>query len=202
MMGPAPLRCVFAILTAARTGEVRKATWRELDLDNAVWTVPGNRMKAGKLHRVPLAPEVVALLKAHRPEQVEPGAIVFPTVTGKAPSDMTLSAVVRRMNEPAEGAGPDVPPAWCDLEGRAVVPHGFRATFKGWSLAAGYPDPLSELALAHTDKDKVRAAYAREDMLEQRRPMMDAWAEHCVNSSSTAARLAADWVQHVRASRE
>jgi len=69
--------------------------------------------------------------------------------------------------------------------------HGFRATFKGWSLAASYPDPLSELALAHSDKDKERAAYAREDMLKQRRPMMDAWGEHCAKAPSAAASFAA-----------
>lgn len=190
--GAGALALRFAILTAARTGEVRKATWRELDLDSAIWAVPGSRMKAGKLHRVPLAPEVVALLKAHRPEEVEPGAVVFPTVTGKAPSDMTLSAVVRRMNEPAGGASPDAAPAWCDLEGRAVVPHGFRSTFKAWTLARAFPDHLSERALAHTDKDKVRAAYARGDLLEERRPMMEAWAKYCLAAAASVADLATE----------
>lgn len=92
-------------------------------------------------------------------------------------SDMALSMLVRGMacDDLPEGALP----RWRDHEGRPVVPHGFRTSFKGWSLAKGYPDALSELALAHADKDKVRAAYAREDMLEQRRPMMEAWAAHC-----------------------
>jgi hypothetical protein len=89
-----------------------------------------------------------------------------------------------------DGLADHEPPRWRDIEGRAVVPHGFRASFQGWSLAASYPDPLSELALAHTDKDKVRAAYAREDMLEQRVPMMDAWAEHCVKPRGATVSLA------------
>jgi integrase len=177
--GMAALALRFAILTASRTGPVRLARWREMDIAGATWTVPGAHMKGGKAHRVPLSPATLAVLEEVRPLGGEPAALVFPGARKERPlTDMALSMLVRGM---ACDGLPDgaARPRWCDHEGRAVVPHGFRTSFKGWSLAAGWPDPLSELALAHADKDRVRAAYAREDMLAQRRPMMDAWAAHC-----------------------
>jgi len=108
---------------------------------------------------------------------------------GRPLSDMALSMQARAMS--CDGLAEGEPPRWRDIEARAVVPHGFRSSFKGWALATGYPDGLSELALAHADKDKVRAAYAREDLLEQRGPMMDAWAEHCATITAAPASLAA-----------
>jgi integrase len=104
--------------------------------------------------------------------------LVFPGGRqGKPLSDMALSEVVRRMNEGVEDGAP---PRWRDAEGRAVVPHGFRSTFRDW---AGETRPegreVVEAALAHTIKDKAEAAYARSDLLEKRRPLMDAWAEQC-----------------------
>jgi integrase len=176
----------FAILTASRTGPVRLARWREMDLAGAVWAVPGAHMKGGEAHRAPLSPAALAMLEEVRPLGGEPGDLVFPGARkGRALSDLTLSRLVRGM---ACDGLPDgaARPRWADHEGRPVVPHGFRASFKGWSLAAGWPDPLSELALAHADKDRVRAAYAREDQLQQRRPMMDAWAAHCGGGSGAS----------------
>ena len=167
----------FAILTASRTGAVRLMQWREIDLATRIWTAPAANMKTKKPHRTPLCPAALALLEDVRPLMKAPTDLVFPGARiGRPLSDMALSMLVRGMA--CDGLAEHEPPRWRDIEGRPVVPHGFRATFKGWSLAAGYPDPLSELALAHADKDKVRAAYAREDMCEQRRPMMDAWGEH------------------------
>jgi integrase len=128
----------FAILTAARSGEVRGATWAEIDLKAAVWTVPGNRMKMGREHRVPLSPTAVALLNA-LPEMAGTD-LLFPAPRGGALSDMTLSAVVRRMKV-------------------AAVPHGFRSTFRDWaSERTNYPRDVAEMALAHTIGDKVEAA--------------------------------------------
>lgn len=168
----------FAILTASRTGAVRLMQWREIDLTECVWTAPAANMKTKKPHRTPLSEPAMLLLQAVRPLMKVPTDLVFPGArSGRPLSDMALSMLVRGMA--CDGLAEHEPPRWRDIEDRPVVPHGFRATFKGWSLAAGHPDPLSELALAHADKDKVRAAYAREDMLEQRRPMMDAWAAHC-----------------------
>lgn len=177
-MGAAALR--FAILTAARTGEVRGMLWREVDLDAKLWTVPGHRMKARRTHRVPLAPAACDLLQNLRPHRPTPEAAVFPSILGKSLSDMTISAVIRRMNEAAEANAPGTLPRWRDHEGRAVVPHGFRSTFRDWAgETRDEGREVIERALAHTLKDKVEAAYARSDLLEKRRPLMEAWASWC-----------------------
>ena len=90
---------------------------------------------------------------------------------------MSLSMLVRGMS--LDGLAPDELPRWRDAENRPIVPHGFRATFRGWTRAQGWQDHLGELALAHVDKDKVRAAYARDDLLEERREMIEAWGKFC-----------------------
>jgi integrase len=168
----------FTILTAARTGEVRGTRWREVDRETKVWTVPGDRMKAARMHRVPLSPASLAVLSEVRALMTKPDDLVFPSARKNvALSDMALSEVVRRMNEGAEDGAP---PRWHDAEGRAVVPHGFRSTFRDW---AGETRPegreVVEAALAHSIKDKAEAAYARSDLLEKRRPLMTAWGEQC-----------------------
>jgi len=184
-MGAAALR--FAVLAAARTGEVRGMAWREVDLDAALWTVPGARMKARRVHRVhrvPLSAAALDVLRAVRPELPRPGDRVFPGADGAMLSDMTVSAVVRRMNEPEEGADPEAPPLWRDHEGRAVVPHGFRSTFRDWAGETRTEGrEVVERALAHTIKDKAEAAYARSDLLEKRRPLMEAWGRWCVRTA-------------------
>lgn len=147
----------FAILTAARSGEVRGATWSEIDMQAGVWTIPGSRMKAGKEHRVPLSDAALAVLAA-LPEG-EPDDIVFKAQKGGKLSDMTVSAVLRRMGVPA-------------------VPHGFRSTFRDWcGERTNYPREVAEAALAHAIGDKVEAAYRRGDAFEKRRVMMQAWAD-------------------------
>jgi integrase len=182
-MGAAALR--FSILTSARTGEVRGMTWRELDLSAALWSVPGVRMKARKLHRVPLPPPACGLLRELLPIQPHPEALVFPSVRGKPLSDITISAVIRRMNEDAESGAVSMQPRWRDYEGRAVVPHGFRSTFRDWAGETRKEGrEVVERALAHTVKDKVEAAYARSDLLEKRRPLMAAWADWCTSDEA------------------
>lgn len=176
--GMAPLALRFVILTAARTGEVRKMRWNEVDFEAKVWTVPSRNMKAGKTHRVPLSPMASAVLDLVMPLRTKDTDLVFPGARKLVPlSDMALSEVVRRMNE---GGETGARPPWSDAEGRAVVPHGFRACFRMW---AGETRPegreVVEMALAHTIKDKVEAAYARSDLLEKRRVLMEAWAEQC-----------------------
>jgi integrase len=147
----------FAILTAARSGEVRGATWSEIDLEGKVWSVPGTRMKAGKDHRVPLTTAALELLATI--PRVAGSDLVFPAARGAMLSDMTLSAVLRRMGTPA-------------------VPHGFRSTFRDWAAErTNYPNELAEMALAHAVGDKVEAAYRRGDMLERRAAMMADWAK-------------------------
>ena len=194
--GMAAMILRFAILTGCRSGEARGMTWGELDLPGATWTVPAARMKAKALHRIPLAPPVLALLRSralaaearHGEAGIAREALVFPLQGRdlKRPmSDMALSMVVRGMcfDGLAEGAQP----RWPDRDGRAVVPHGFRSSFKGWSLMQAWPDHLSELALAHTDRNKVRGAYAHDDLLEERRKMMAAWAGHCCGNAAAPA---------------
>ena len=169
----------FLLLTAARSGEVRGMRWGEVDLDAAVWTIPGKRMKAGKLHRVPLSAPALALLRRIRPEQVGADALVFAgTRPGQPLSDMSLTAVLRRMNA---AVGGQRPPPWRDpASGEPVVVHGFRSTFRVWAgECTPYPREVVEAALAHTLRDRVEAAYARTDLLERRRPLMEEWATFC-----------------------
>ena len=146
----------FVILTAARSGEVRGATWAEIDMEAKVWVVPGSRMKAGKEHRVPLSDVAVEMLKMQpRSAGTE---LLFPAPRGGQLSDMTLTAVLRRMNVPA-------------------VPHGFRSTFRDWAAErSNYPRDVAEMALAHAIGDKVEAAYRRGDLFQKRALMMADWA--------------------------
>lgn len=146
----------FVILTAARSGEVRGATWAEIDLEAMVWTVPAERMKAGKEHRVPLSEAAVDLLNAL--PRFKDCTLVFPGPKGKALSDMTLTAVLRRLKIDATA-------------------HGFRSTFRDWAAeCTHYPSEVAEMALAHAVADKVEAAYRRGDLFQKRRAMMDDWA--------------------------
>lgn len=163
--GVSPQALEFVLLTAARSGEVRGATWNEIDLEGAVWTVPGERMKAGKEHRVPLSAQAVALLL--RQPRIEGTDLVFPAPRGGLLSDMALTALTRRM-------------AFKDGEDSLCVPHGLRSSFKDWVFEhTEFHRDLAEQALAHTLESKVEAAYRRGDALERRRAMMQVWANYC-----------------------
>lgn len=180
----------FLTLTAARSGEVRGMTWDELDFAGrdktdktdkapaatlatpATWTIPASRMKAGRVHRVPLTPAAVALL-ASLP-RMDGSPYVFPAARGGMLSDMALSAVMRRMQEAEAKAGRA---GFLDTENkRPAVPHGLRSTFRQWAAEQGYPRDMAEIALAHFIGSEVERAYQRSDMLERRRDMMAAWA--------------------------
>lgn len=144
----------FAILTAARSGEVRGASWSEIDMADATWTIPADRMKAKREHRVALNKEALALLES-LPRTHE---LIFPNSKGTILSDMTLTAVLRRMKR------------------GDITAHGFRSTFRDWcSERTNYPRDVAEMALAHTIGDKVEAAYRRGDLFEKRRLMMRDW---------------------------
>nr|WP_043291262.1 tyrosine-type recombinase/integrase [Pseudoxanthomonas spadix] len=154
---------LFLILNASRSGEVRGMTWNEVNLRVKQWTIPAARMKAKQAHRVPLSDQSVELLKRLEGLHVE---LVFPSVQARSiMSDMTLTALLRRVN------------AASDTPGRVATAHGFRSSFRDWCSEKGYARDLAERALAHTVKDKVEAAYHRTDLLEQRRPMMQAWSD-------------------------
>lgn len=154
----------FAILTAMRSGETRGATWDEVNLDQGVWIIPGERMKAKKEHRVPLCDDVIAMLRDL--PRFGDSKLLFPNNKGDILSDMTLTAVLRRM-------------------GRPVTAHGFRSTFRDWAAErTNYPREVAEMALAHTLESKVEAAYLRTDMFEKRRRMMKEWARFCSTTTS------------------
>jgi integrase len=145
----------FAILTAARSGEVRNATWSELDLRAALWTVPASHMKAGREHRVPLSKPAIKLLEAL--PAGEPSDFLFPGLRGPL-SDMSLTAVLKRMKVEATA-------------------HGFRSSFRDWvSEHTSHSSEVAEMALAHAVDDKVEAAYRRGDLFGKRMALMDDWA--------------------------
>ena len=159
-VGRVALECL--ILTAARSGEVRGATWAEIDLEAALWTIPAARMKAEREHVIPLSDAAVRVLgraKQWRTGTTKDDALIFPGMKRDKPiSDMTLTKVMRDM-------------------ALTAVPHGFRSSFKDWaSETTNFPNELSEAALAHAIPNKSEAAYRRGNMLEKRRVMMEAWS--------------------------
>lgn len=161
----------FLIHTAARSGEARLMTWDEIDFDAKIWTLPAERMKAKQIHRVPLSNQAVAILKHQRGQH---DTLVFPSVRDRSPlSDMTLTAFLRRVK------------AVSDVKDRTATAHGFRSSFRDWCSEKGYPRDLAERALAHTMQNKVEAAYHRTDLLEQRRPLMQAWADFVMSGKAT-----------------
>ena len=174
-VGIAPRALEMTILTVSRAGMVRGMTWSEVDLDRAVWLVPGKRMKGGKPHRVPLSAGALAVLDAVRPDHQRQDSIVFPGMTGKALSLMSMTMCVRRMNGDRD---PEATATWRDeMTGEPIVPHGFRSTFRVWAgEMTPYPREVVEAALAHVVAGKVERTYARTDLLEKRRPLMEEWS--------------------------
>jgi integrase len=157
----AALALEFCILTAARSGEILGAQWAEIDLDKKIWTVPANRMKAGREHRVPLSARVVSILK--QMAKLKMGDFVFPgQARGKPLSNMAMEMMLRRMK----------------IDYATV--HGFRSSFRDWAgNVSSFPREVTETALAHVIGDKAEQAYRRSDALEKRRKLMDAWATYC-----------------------
>jgi integrase len=160
---------------------VRNATWDEIDTEAALWTIPAERMKMKKEHRVPLSSNALKLL-ASLPRE---GRLLFPgTRHDLALSDMTLTAAIRRMDlaeSKENGTG------WKDpVIGRTVTAHGFRSTFRDWTAeAANFPREVCEHALAHSLPDKVEASYRRTDLVDKRVALMQSWADFC-NSTPSA----------------
>ena len=154
----------FAILTAARTGEVIGATWNEIDLAQAVWTVPANRIKGGVEHRVPLSPAALALLRVLPTEEGNPHLFVGPRSGGL--SNAALNSVLQRM------------------ERTNITVHGFRSTFRDWAAEqTNYPREVAERALAHKLRDRTEAAYERTDHFNKRRRLINEWAKFCSNTA-------------------
>ena len=178
--GKAARALEFATLTAARSGEVRGMAWGEVDSDAKTWTIPASRMKAKREHIVPLTDAAVAIIDAM--PKMEGSDFVFAAPRGGALSDMSLSAVMRRMQESEEKAGRK---GWVDpRSGRAAVPHGLRSTFRDWTAEkTDYPHEMAETALAHFISNKVEAAYRRGTMIDKRRAMMEDWAKYLIDAA-------------------
>jgi integrase len=158
----------FLILTATRSGEVRGAKWSEIDLTDATWTIPANRMKGGKEHRVPLAPRIVAILRGLYTMQCN--EYVFVGTHGVL-GDLVLTRTLRRL-------------------GYDATAHGFRSSFRDWAAErTSYPHHVIEQALAHNVGSAVERSYLRSDLLDQRRKLMDAWARYCTSPAESSAEI-------------
>ncbi|WP_184249970.1 tyrosine-type recombinase/integrase [Novosphingobium chloroacetimidivorans] len=152
----------FTILTAARSGETRGMTWAEVNLEEKLWTVPASRMKAGAMHAVPLSDRAMAILNDLKNDDIKPHQFVFPAQRSGSLSDMTLSAVLKRMKH------------------SDITVHGFRSTFRDWAgEETSFEREVIEMALAHTVASSVERAYRRGRALEKRRDLMTQWADYC-----------------------
>jgi integrase len=158
----------FLILTAARTGEIIGARWDEVDLEDKVWLVPGERMKAGREHRVPLSSAALAIVQ--QMNETRQSDFVFPGgKNGKPLSNMAMLAVLKRMSRDD------------------ITAHGFRSTFRDWAAeCTDFRSEVVEMALAHTIENKVEAAYRRGDLFQKRRQLMEEWAEFCLTKKARA----------------
>lgn len=162
---------LFAILTAARSGEVRGAIWQEIDLERRLWTVPASRMKAAEEHRVPLSSAAVGLLE-QLPYDRRPDDIVFPAIRAGMLSDTAITMLLRKAN------------ATSDTAGRVATLHGFRSSFRNWAADNHYQSDIAERALAHVIGNAVRRAYEKTDLLSARVEMMEQWAQHVMSKAT------------------
>ena len=155
----------FMVLTAARPGEAQGARWKEIDLGASVWTIPATRMKTSREHRVPLCARAAEVLHATAPlcpgsTTAKPGGLVFPSARGKQLADARLSKLLEQL-------------------GIGAVPHGFRSSFRDWaSERTDHPREVIEAALAHAVRNQTEAAYARSDLFDRRRQLMDDWMQY------------------------
>ena len=161
-MGALALR--FLILTAARSGEVRGATWAEIDAQSRQWTIPADRMKADAEHRIPLSDAALAVLDSVR--GLDPEHLFTSSRRGRPLSNTTLARVLKQLDCPA-------------------TTHGMRSTFRDWAEEmTGFPREVKEAALAHAVKDKTERAYRRGDLFKKRRKLMDQWGRFCISAGS------------------
>jgi len=166
----------FAVLTACRSGEVRGARWTEFDTVGKVWTIPAERMKAKREHEVPLSDATLALLES----MPRDGEIVFAGTKGQPLSDMSLTAVIRRMN----GDGKAL---WVDTDGKGITVHGFRSSFRMWAAeTTNFPREVAEHALAHQLPDAVERAYQRGSQFVKRAALMTEWSVYCATVPTDA----------------
>lgn len=167
-----PSYCLrFSILTAARSGEVRGAAWSEIDMEARTWTVPAARMKAGRVHRVPLCDEAIDILKKMAEWRRDDEPSVFPGERGGLLSDVAINKTLHAF---APG----------------MTAHGFRSSFREWGAeTTAFPSAALELALAHVNKDKVEEAYQRSDLFARRIELMETWRRFCNNESGNVIQM-------------
>ena len=153
----------FLVLTAARSGEARLARWEEIDFEAATWTIPAERMKAWRVHRVPLSTRALEVLR--EAQEINDGSgLLFPSATGRTLSNVTLSKLMKQLIKQL---------------GIPAVPHGFRTSHRVWaSEQTDAPRAVMEAALSHVLGDATEQAYARSDLFEKRRVLMQAWADY------------------------
>lgn len=157
---------LFTILTAARSGEVRGATWDEIDEENAIWTIPAKRMKMGEEHKVPLSLQALTILQNIKELRLG-SKLIFPSQKGTPLSDMALTKFLRQIEAPS------------DSENRYATVHGFRSSFRDWCSEDGsISREIAEKALAHAVSNRVEAAYNRTKLLDLRIPVMQKWANY------------------------
>jgi len=166
----------FLILTAARSGEVRAMEWDEIDFDEALWTVPAERMKARVEHRVPLSDRAIEILQ-NQQEKADHPTLVFPSVRGKVLTDMVLTQYLRDKQVKS------------DNKDRVATAHGFRSSFRNWASENGYSQEAAERALAHTIRNSVEWSYHRTDLLDQRRIAMDNWSVFVCGEASNTSKV-------------
>ena len=166
----------FLILTATRTTEARAVEWSEIDMDQKLWSIPAERMKASRPHRIPLsepALDILRFMKTLNDAQSVPSKYVFPgQQRGSCPSQAIMLALLKRIDR------------------QDIVPHGFRSVFRDYiAEQTAYPREVAEAALAHVLADKTEAAYQRGDFLEKRREMMDAWGAYCMGTPAQSSEI-------------
>lgn len=186
----------FAILTACRSGEVRGAQWAEIDFKEKIWTIPAERMKARREHQVPLSDAALTVLSSmqskqctlvDRSSQFKLDQFVFAGTKSQILSDMTLTAVIRRMNSEEEK------PIWTDAAGQSITVHGFRSTFRMWAAeTTAYPREVAEHALAHQLPDVVERAYQRGTQFLKRQSLMAEWGAFCTSAKPNVDKVATD----------
>jgi integrase len=156
----AALALEFTILTAARTGEAIGARWDEIDMDAGIWTIPATRMKSGRLHRVPLSPRALDILKAMAMLKDDAGFVFPGGRKGRPLSNMAMAMLMKGM-------------------GQDATVHGFRSTFRDWAAErTNFPREIAEMSLAHIVGDATERAYQRADLITKRKAIMDQWAQH------------------------
>jgi integrase len=163
----------FTILTAARSGEVRGATLGEINKEGTIWTIPGQRTKSGREHRVPLSAQALTLLRSLDYLGNDSAELLFPGTQDKPLSDTAMRKHLQR-----------------DMAKPGLTVHGFRSTFRDWAAEqTNFPREIAEAALAHVLRDRTEAAYQRGDMLERRRTLMEAWAKFCTSGGGSARKV-------------